>query len=218
MTVYYLPSCKIKALHPSSSIAIQAYLQKKGVVVTGCCRVSQDLFQEGDIVLNNCTSCAIITEESSPQTQGMSLYEYLLQDETFPWPDFHGEAITVQDCYRTVHKPQVQNAVRECLKKMNMVPVEIEENFEKTKFDGVYKYMPISQSNLTLAPKYFTKMKEEYIEVLPADQQKEIMSEWVKQYTTKKVCVYCNSCLKGVQLGGADGVHIVDLIASDLKG
>ncbi|MBR3006827.1 MAG: hypothetical protein IKH68_09240 [Erysipelotrichaceae bacterium] len=59
-------------------------------------------------------------------------------------------------------------------------------------------------------------MEEEYITVLPEEEQKKEMEKWVSQYTTKRVTVYCNSCLKGVQLGGADGVHILDLIARDL--
>ena len=48
------------------------------------------------------------------------------------------------------------------------------------------------------------------------EKQKEELEKWVSQYTTDRVTVYCNSCLKGVQLGGADGVHILDLIARDL--
>ncbi|MBQ6217229.1 MAG: hypothetical protein IJK53_07570 [Erysipelotrichaceae bacterium] len=217
MTTYYLPSCKFKAGHKETSEKIQAYLRaKEDHVICGCCRVSQGLFKEGDRVLTNCTSCAIITDECSPQTKEISIYEYLLEDKDFKWPDYHGERITVQDCYRSKHKPEMQKAIRECLKRMNMVPVEIEENYEKTMFDGIYRYMPISQSNLTLAPKYFSKMEEEYITVLPEEEQKKEMEKWVSQYTTDRVTVYCNSCLKGVQLGGADGVHILDLIARDL--
>ncbi len=185
-------------------------------MIAGCCRVSQDLFHQGDRVLTNCTSCAIITDEVSPQAEELSIYEYLLEDEDFVWPDYHGEKITVQDCYRSTHKPEMQKAIRECLKKMNMVPVEIEENYEKTKFDGIFRYQKISDSNLSLAPKYFGRLKDEYIEILPEDRQKEEMEKWVRQYKTGRVVVYCNSCLKGVLLGGANGIHILDLIARDL--
>lgn len=217
MTVYYLPSCKYKAAHKDVSEKIQKYLrEKKGVQVAGCCRVSQNLFEEGDIVLTNCSSCTIITNEVSPQANEMSIYEYLLKDEDFVWPDYHGERITVQDCYREIDKPATQRAVRECLKKMNMVPVELEENFEKTKFDGTFRYTPISASNLKLAPKFFNKLNDEYIEIIPADKQKEEMEKQVSQYTTDRVVVYCNSCLQGVLLGGANGIHLLDLICRDL--
>ncbi|MBQ2655120.1 MAG: hypothetical protein IJF95_00640 [Erysipelotrichaceae bacterium] len=213
---HYLPSCKVKQIHPETSLKIQNYLRSKEVEICGCCRISQDLFHSGDTVVTNCTSCAIITDERSPQCKEMSLYEYLLEDASFPWPDHHGERITVQDCYRTIHKPEVQKAVRECLKKMNMIPVEIEENYEKTRFDGPFRYQEIQAGNLRLAPEYFNKMAKEYIEVLAEEDQIKRMEAWAKQYTTDRVVVYCNSCLKGVQMGKANGVHIIDLLADNL--
>lgn len=217
MTTYYLPSCRYKAAHTESSQKIQNYLRtKEDLSIAGCCRVSQHLFHEGDTVLTNCTSCAIITDEVSPQANEISIYEYLLNDPTFVWPDYNGEEITVQDCYRSRHKPETQHAVRECLRRMNMVPVELEENYENTQFDGVFRYQEISESNLKLAPKYFTKLKNEYITVIPKDEQKAEMERWVSQYKTKRVVVYCNSCLTGVLLGGADGIHLLDLITRDL--
>ncbi len=217
MTVYYLPSCKYKELHALSSQKIRTYLRAKpDHVIADCCKKSQSLFHDGDTVLTNCSSCAIITDEASPQANEMSIYEYLLGDEAFPWPDYHGEAITVQDCYRAAHKPAVQKAVRECLNRMNMRPVELEENHARTRFDGIYKYRRISDANLALAPKQYGRIQKEFIDVQPEDVQKAQMSEWVKQYRTDRVAVYCNSCLKGVQLGGADGVHLLDLITADL--
>lgn len=96
--VYYEPSCKVKAAHPDASAKIQQYLREHDVTVVGCCRPSQKLYKTGDTVLYNCTSCALIVKEASPQAQSMSLYEYLLQDETFPWHDCKGEHLTVQDC------------------------------------------------------------------------------------------------------------------------
>lgn len=217
--IHYLPSCKIKALHKEESVKLQHYLAEKGVNILGCCRIPQSHVQmlPGDTVLTNCTSCAIITDEHSPEVNEISLYEYLLEDDTFPWPDFNGERITVQDCYRSTHKPEVQKAIRECLLRMNMVPVEIEENYEKARFDGTFVYEPVSESNLKLAPNYFTDFQNNMVKVIPADQQKQAMEDWVKQYETERVVCYCNSCLKGLKLGGANAVHIVDLIAEGLQ-
>jgi hypothetical protein len=99
---------------------------------------------------------------------------------------------------------------------MNMRPVELEENHARTRFDGIYKYRRISDANLALAPKQYGRIQKEFIDVQPEDVQKAQMSEWVKQYRTDRVVVYCNSCLKGVQLDGADGVHLLELITADL--
>lgn len=215
--IYYLPSCKYKAAHPQSSQKIQRYLSGlPDVRIAGCCRVSQSLFAPGDTVLTNCTSCAAITDEVSPQAKECSVYEYLLGIPDFPWPDYAGEAITVQDCYRSRHKPAMMRAVRECLRRMDLRPVELAENLENTRFDGVFQFAPVAKGNLELAPAFFTPIQQSYVEPLPPEEQKKRMQEWVRQYRTDRVVVYCNSCLAGVRLGGANGVHLLDLITRDL--
>lgn len=84
--IHYLPSCKFKASHPEASSLLQTYLSRNGVIVSGCCRISQKQFSKGDTVLTNCTSCAIITDEQSPEVNEISVYEYLLNNTTFNWP------------------------------------------------------------------------------------------------------------------------------------
>lgn len=215
--IYYLPSCKVKANLAIASEKLQRYLSDKGVSVCGCCKLSQNLFKKDDMVITNCTSCAIITDESSPFVNEVSLYEYLLKDESFPWPDYQGESITIQDCYRAAHKPEVQMAVRRCLEKMNFKVVEIAENFEKTTFDGTFVYNPIPAPTLKGAPIYYGKFNEQMIKLMDKDDQEEEMRKWVSQYTTARVVTYCNSCYKGVLLGGANGVHIIDLLVKNLQ-
>jgi len=208
--IWYLPSCKFKAAFPDVSTRIQAYLRTKDVEITGCCRVSQEKFQPGDTVLNNCCSCMLITEEKSPDTEGMSLYEFLLQDPDFPWPDLQGERITVQDCFRARDHRNEQEAIREMLKRMNAVPVELEDNYEKCTFDGVWLFSPkIPQEKF--APKAFGDINRNHITPVPQDQWEEKMKEHAALYTTDRVACYCNACLAGVKMGGADGVHILEL-------
>jgi hypothetical protein len=214
--IYYLPSCKVKANHAEASLKIRQYLNEHGVEIIGCCRVSQNLFKPGDTVLTNCTNCALITDEVSPQANEISLYEYLAEDSSFLWPDFHGEKITVQDCWRARHKPTTQKAVRICLQKMNIIPVELEENFSKTKFCGTWLYSPMKDNNLKIAPNTFNDINDHYVQILDEEEKIRRMKEQVSKYTTSKVAVYCNACEKGARLGGADAVHMVELLASAL--
>ena len=215
--IWYLPSCKYQAGHSASSARIRRWLSgREGIRIAGCCRTSQELFCPGDTVLTNCTSCTAITNEVSPWVREMSIYEFLLEQPDFVWPDYGGERITVQDCYRSIHKPHMMAAVRECLHRMHMVPVELAENLEKTRFDGVFQFTPVARNNLSIAPKFFGKLQEEYIEVIPPEQQHARMEAWVRQYTTERTVAYCNACLKGIGIGGGNGVHLLDLITRDL--
>ena len=175
--------------------------------------MSQEILKKGDTVITNCTSCAIITDECSPTVKEISLYEYLLEEKNFKWPNFNGEKITVQDCLRTIHKPQLQLAVRKCLEKMNIIPIELKENFSITKFDGLFSYNKISDVNKHFAPYYFSKFEKNYVKVVDKKVAEEYMKEWCKHYTTERIVAYCNSCLEGINIGGANGVHLVDLIA-----
>ena len=43
------------------------------------------------------------------------------------------------------------------------------------------------------------------------------MEEWVQQYQTERVVAYCNACVKGIVLGGARGVHLLQLATKELK-
>ncbi len=215
----YLPSCNFTQSCPDSSNKIKSYLSKQqDVCVAGCCRAAQKKFTSKDTVITICLTCSAITREVSPQVKEISFWEYVLTVPDFPWPDFHGEAITVQDCWRARRNPGLMHAVRQCLQRMNIHPVEIEENFEKTTFDGMWRFSeaPIRR-NIGIAPKYFSEVRDHGIELLPPNEQEERMKQWVEQYQTPRVVTYCNACLTGVKTGGADGVHLMELLTSNIS-
>lgn len=215
----YLPSCNFTAAYPDVSRKIKEYLGKKpDMKIAGCCRPTQKTLTGQDTVLTICLTCAAITDEVSPQARQQSIWEYLLDDPNFPWPDYHGEAMVIQDCWRARNKPELQKAVRGCIERMNIVPVELEENFEKAQFDGVWRFNPIQQRNLDIAPKYFSQVRDHGLKLLSEEEQAVHMKEWVKQYTTEKVVTYCNACLRGVQIGGAKGVHLMELMMAQRNG
>ena len=210
----YLPSCKFTQANPEASRRLKAYLgAKTDFRVAGCCKPEQKKLVEGETVVAICQSCEAITRENSPQCRVISLWEYVLDDADFPWPDFGGERITVQDCWRARNNPALLDAVRACLRRMNMVPVEIAENREKTEFDGVWRFQEFSPAQLASAPKFFGSVPTT---PLPEEEQLRRMQDWVKQYETERVVTYCNACLRGVRMGGAQGVHLAALLAENL--
>ena len=214
--LYYLPSCNFSALCPEASRRIKAYLAKKpGVTVSGCCRPLQKRLTEEDTVLTICLTCAALSREASA-AQVKSVWEYLLEDDAFPWPDYGGERVTVQDCWRARENPALQQAVRACMRRMNITPVELEENLERTRFDGTWLMNPVAERNMQLAPRFFGEVQEHWTTPLPPEEQQRRMTEWASQYVTDRVAVYCNSCLSGVRMGGAGGVHLMELATRDL--
>lgn len=214
----YLPSCQFTGMDPDASRKISSYLATRpDTRVAGCCRPEQKRLTAEDVAVTVCMSCAAITREASPQTTEISIWEHLLKDESFPWPDYHGERMTIQDCWRARNRPEVHAAVRQCMERMNLTVVELAENRERAQFDGVWRFRPVAKRNLDIAPTYFSDVQAHGLELLPEEQQRRRMEEWVQQYQTERVVAYCNACVKGIVLGGARGVHLLQLATKELK-
>lgn len=211
---YYLPGCDVRRNHPKASAKMTEYMKSKGIEIAQCCRKDLSFLKEGDSIIENCTLCELMLKERVPDTPFQSLYEYLL-DTDFIWPDYHGETMIVQDCWRTRDNISIQNAVREALKRMNIQIIETDNNREKSEYCGVWLNNPPASDCVKLAPNTFTEL-ENYRHILTKEEQEEKMMEWVKQYNGMPVIVYCNGCEKGIKLGHGNPVHLIELISRDL--
>lgn len=214
--IYYLQSCSYTAYNERANEKIRDYLASKGVFVCGCCHYSYPLFHEGDTVLYICDSCVAVTEEVAPQIETRSLYGWLLEQEDFPWPDFYGKEMSVQDSWGFNIRPELQHHVRDVMKKMNLVPKEIENNFEKNDFDGAGRYRLPSERKMKMAPQFFGK-KAEQILPMPEEGLEATMKKFAEKHETEDVMVYSIGAKKGMDLGGKHGMHILDVLVENLE-
>lgn len=213
--LYYLPGCDVRKNHPEAIDKIEQYMLKKGATIAQCCRTKQQLLKEGDTIVHNCTMCQLILDEVYPNNQCLSLYEYILNDQAFPFANHHQQAIIIQDCWRMKNHQNFQKAIRECLKQMNFHIIEMPDCFEKTRFCGVWRYNALSPDCIELAPQTFQAIQKD-IHLLPQEKQIEKMKQWVQRYHHQKVVVYCNGCEKGIRLGQGECWHMVELLAQGL--
>ena len=123
--------------------------------------------------------------------------------------------ITVQDCWRTRNNRPLQDAVRECLRQMHFTVREVAENYENTRFCGVWLNNPAAPDLSAVTPELTAYLDQYRIILTPAEQQ-ERMKEWVSQYDTDYTAVYCNGCERGIRLGGGHPVHMIELLTRDL--
>lgn len=213
--LHYLPGCDVRKNHEQAINKITKYMKKQGFIIDQCCRSKDDFLKEGDIVVQNCTLCQLLIQEKYPDVNCISLYEYILQDKHFPWPNHQGKIISIQDCLRTKENRTFQESIRKCLEKMHYTIIELDDVFEKTIFDGVWIYNEPLDICKEIAPETMKKIKKQYIKLLPQDMQEKKMQEWVKRYKND-ILVYCNGCEKGIKIGGFQPIHLVDLIAENL--
>ncbi len=208
----YFPSCNLTKASRESSLKMRRYLKER-MPVEGCCLYYQKEFPTDGTSLIVCQACREHLCEKIPANQLISLWEYLDILPDFPWPDYHGVAMTLQDCWRDRHQPKVHEAVRHLLERMHIQIVEITQNRDKADFCGTLHVEIQNPKNLELLARYEgTKLSH-----MPEEVQRALMAEQVAKYPTEQVVCYCNRCVKGVELGGGKAIHLMDLVAKELS-
>ena len=237
MEKYYIASCVFSSQFPELSYRIQDYVRERfGMQIVRCCIPKYKLkdfedrfpdgelrekwqalpdsgdFQKGDEVFSLCHNCNNIIEEVHPEIHVRSLWELIDSDERFPFPDYRGMQVTVQDCWRSRDRKEEQDAIRSLLKKMGIDYAEIGANREKTDFCGASLYRPQPPRNPRLAPKHYVEGAEGLFIPHTSEEQVRLMEDYCKQYPTETVVCYCHYCLEGLKMGKVDGRHIAQLL------
>ena len=240
MAVYYIASCVFTAKFPELSLRIQDYVRDRfGFTIVRCCvpkyKLSEfeekmpegclrdcwkslpdsGLFSKGDHVYSLCHNCNNIIEEMHPGVQVHSLWELIDSDPAFSFPDHHGLKAYVQDCWRSKERKNEQDAVRSLLKKMSVEVMEAAENRAKTEFCGASMYRAQPPRNPKLAPKHYVEGAVGKFIPCSSEEQKEIMMEYCSQFNNHMVICYCHYCLEGLLMGGADAMHLVQMLFWD---
>ena len=215
--LHYLPGCDVRNNHPLAIEKLTNYMLNQGAKIDVCCRVTEKFLNDGDVIVQNCTLCELLVKESHPDNECLSIYEYVLRDSTFPFKDHTGEVITVQDCVRTKDNRHLQDAVRACLRRMNYTIVEMDSAYEKTRYCGMWIFGRPMQNCFDVAPKAMNYLVDHYVEILSEEEKIRRMQEWVKQFGSEQVLVYCNGCEKGMKAGGITPIHLVELLAEGLS-
>lgn len=232
----YVASCVFTREYPELSAKIQDYLIKNfNMPIMRCCVPKYKLKEFTDsmpIWLQNrwnntpdfldvtkeqtvicvCHNCSAIFEEYRPNIKTISLWEFILNDENFKFPNYNNEKISLQDCWRSHDNFSEQKAVRSLLKKMNINIVELKNNHEKTQFCGDSLYKAAPPRNLKLAPKRFVENAKGKFIPHSFEERQKLMREYCSEIPTEKVIAYCHYCVNGLKLGGKQGIHLAELL------
>ena len=207
-TPVYFPSCNFTAASPAAAKKLRGYLSGK-MPVAGCCRTDKRPLTQADTAIYFCQACRETLEarqENRPAVE--NLFVYMERQGDFPWPDYAGLTVHVQDCWRDRQHPEVFRAVRAALAKMHVQVVELAENRERSTFCGSLHFEPQKPENQALLAQYpGTPLYQ-----LPQEAQAALMREQVEKYTCPLAVTYCNRCTAGIAAGGGRAVHLVELM------
>ena len=98
---------------------------------------------------------------------------------------------------------------------MNYYIAELCRRRSETEFCGASLYRAQPPRNPKLAPKHYAEGAAGKFVPHSPDEQKRIMQDYCRQFTTGRVLCYCHYCLEGLRMGGADGIHLAQLLFPD---
>src|SRR5574344_12520 len=235
----YIASCVFTLRYPQLSGRIQEFLLNhfRGICIMRCCTEKykvreyeekmtgkyQDAWcrlphflpeAENEVVVAICHNCTNIYRAQHPHARVISLWELLLMDDRLQLPDFKGEKMTVQDCWRSNHNTAEQDAVRKLMNDMNISIVELEDNREKTRFCGYTLLQPQPPRNAIICPaKYRDEADAQRLFQPHTDEEKlEILANYCKRYTTERVVTYCHYCTDGIRMASKPVSHLAEMI------
>jgi Fe-S oxidoreductase len=130
---YFNPGCAMNLYKPEmEQILLQLLNEHYGEVLLHkiCCHHDPQL-EEGSLIINVCAGCDRRFRSLYQGISTISIWEVLDQTDMLTYPDYHGRKMSIQDACPVREKPQVHQAVRNLLKKMNIV-------VEETKYHGTH--------------------------------------------------------------------------------
>ena len=191
---YFNPGCALSIYKPDMEQKILEFLNENyGEVALHkiCCHHDPRL-ETDSLIINVCAGCDRRFRSLYQGISTVSIWEVIDGLDTFQYPDYTGLKLSVHDACPVRGKPQVHQAVRNLLKKMNIDIVETKYNGTNSICcgDDFYPKLPIEQIH--------QKMKDR-AEAMPCDE----------------VCVYCISCIKSMYIGGKTPRHLMDLLMGE---
>jgi Fe-S oxidoreductase len=153
-----------------------------------CCRNHPEL-PNGTCVINTCPGCDRRYRSYYTNSTTTSVWEVIAEGDWFPYPDYHGERMSIQDACPTRSQARVHTATRTLLRRMNIEVIEPKRTRTNTICcgDALYPTRPLAEIEETMMRRA-VEMPEE------------------------NVAVYCVSCIKAMARGGKKPRYIVDLL------
>ena len=213
MSMVFFPSCKIKARYPYASARLRELLEEKYDMKTvGCCKADHGKTTADNTAVVICNNCGAIVEESGNAGMPVFVWELIDSMEDFEFPDYHGERMALQDCWRAYDRREVQDAIRSIMRKMNIDIEELPENYEKTRFCGADLMEPCTAVEKRFAPRRYDAEGGHMYKPMDPEAQDKALREHCRTIESDKVVCYCLACYDGLERGGKKAIHLIDLL------
>ncbi|WP_297870555.1 4Fe-4S dicluster domain-containing protein [uncultured Oscillibacter sp.] len=188
---YFNPGCALSAYKPEvPQMMLELLQQHFGPVKPHhlCCRHDPQL-EQGSTIINNCAGCDRRFRSLYQGIHTISFWEVIDSIDGLKLPDYSGLTVSVHDPCSYRHKPQVHQAVRSLLRKMN---IEIAE----APFSGT--------TSICCGDNLYGSV--------PNQQVERRIRFRTEQFPCHDVAVYCIGCVRAMTSGGKQPRYLPDLL------
>jgi hypothetical protein len=191
MKTYFNPGCALSLYKPEMELEVLKFLNETlGEIGLHkiCCHHEPQL-DSGSLIINVCPGCDKRFTNLYDGISTISIWRLIDGLDSFTFPDYKGLTVSVHDACPVRKKPQVHQAVRRLLKKMNIDVIE-------TKYNGTHSIC----------------CGDNFYPHVPVDKVHEQMKKRADSMPCDEVCVYCVSCVKSMYIGGKTPRYLLDLL------
>jgi Fe-S oxidoreductase len=191
MSLVFAPGCALMIYKPHLAVKMSGFLKAAhGAAVEHylCCRHEPGLAL-GTRIVNVCPGCDRRFRELYPGITTISAWQILAADDSFPFPDYGGAAMSILDACPTRNEDRVHEAIRTLLLRMNIRVVEPRQ----TRTNGIC-------------------CGDSLYGEIPVEDVMDWMRRRAADMPAEDVVVYCVSCVKAMHIGGKKPRYLVDLL------
>lgn len=192
MNNLYVPGCALMSYKPYLADKLIQFLEiryGRPESFYTCCFHKPDISPDTRI-LTPCVACMDVYEK-----RGYTV-EFLLSDiarsNDFPFPDYGGMTMSIQDTCYARKRPDVHQTIRLLLERMNIRIVEPQATCSHSKCCGQTFYGKIDTSKV-----------------------EDLMRKRANEMPCENVVVYCSSCIVSMMVGGKKPRYILDLLFNE---
>ena len=193
MRTLFAPGCALRAYKPHLIRKMKDFLTESGIVdgeYETCCKLPQSIHEEA-VLINCCPGCSHKFETAFSNVKAVSLWK-VLADTDFPFPDYHGETMTIHDsCHaRNRNSTEMQDAARTLCHKMNIKLTEPTQTLDETRCCGGCA-------------------GTDY------EMRKKMAKSRAMELPENNAVVYCTGCVRSFSLTEIHPRHLLDLLFNE---
>ena len=193
-TLYFNPGCALSIYKPEMEPRLLQYLNEvyhNVAIHKICCRHDPRL-EAGSTIINLCAGCDRRFGTLYEGIDTLSFWEVLDRADAFPYPDYGGQTMSVQDACPIRGKPQIHAAIRSLLQKMNIRIIETERHGTQSVCCG-----------------------DDFYPAYPLEEVHAKMKSRAASMPCETVAVYCVSCIKAMYIGDKSPRYMIDLLFNE---